>query len=149
MRWGDVEGVVVGDGCDARAQLDAARAHCGASQEQLGRTDGLPAGRVVLAAPELVVAQPVEVRDEVEISLQLQCGTLAERVVGGQERCELHRRDPTEAEQSPTSVIRRKVCPLRCAAEVGRPGVGRATRLGSNREAGPLATVVIASLGLQ
>ncbi len=44
--------------------------------------------RVVLAAPELVESEPVEVRGELEIALELQRRILAERVVRSQERAE-------------------------------------------------------------
>ena len=43
----------------------------------------------MLAAPELVVAEPVEVRDEIDVALELQHGMLAEWVVGRQECAEL------------------------------------------------------------
>ena len=54
-----------------------------------GRGDHLPAARVVLAEPELVEAEPVEVRGEVEVALELQGRALAERVVRGEEGAEL------------------------------------------------------------
>jgi hypothetical protein len=44
---------------------------------------------MMFATPELFEAEPVEVRGEVEISLELQGGVFAERVVRGEERAEL------------------------------------------------------------
>ena len=44
--------------------------------------------RVVLAAPELVVAEPVEVLDEVEIAAELQHRVLADRMMRGEEGAE-------------------------------------------------------------
>ena len=61
----------------------------GGRQEHLRRGDHLPAGRVVLAAPELVEAEAVEVRGEVEVALELEHRVLAERVVRREERAEL------------------------------------------------------------
>ena len=42
----------------------------------------------MLAAPELVVAEPVQVRHEVEIAAELQHRMLADRMVGGEESTE-------------------------------------------------------------
>ena len=85
---GDVERVVVRQRHDAGAELDRVRDLAGGGQEHLRRGDHLPAGRVVLAAPELVEAELVEVRGELEVALELQRRVLAERVVGGEERAE-------------------------------------------------------------
>ena len=67
-----VEGMVVGQRDHAGAELDALGALAGGGQEHLGRGDHLPARRVVLAAPELVVAELVEVLDELEVAAELQ-----------------------------------------------------------------------------
>ena len=93
---GDHERMVIGDRGHPGAQLDAAGAHRRSSQEHLGRADRLPSGRVMLTAPELVVPQPVEVGDQVEIPLQLQRRALPRQMMRCQKRCELHRRDPTQ-----------------------------------------------------
>ena len=85
---GDVERVVIGQRDDAGAELDALGALARRGEEHLGRGDHLPAAGMVLAAPELVVAEPVEVLDEVEIAAELQHRVLADRVVRGEEGAE-------------------------------------------------------------
>ena len=50
-----------------------------------GRGDDLGAGGVVLADPRLVVAEPVEVHDQVEVALERQRRVLARRVERGHE----------------------------------------------------------------
>jgi hypothetical protein len=59
-------------------------------QEHLRRGDHLPAGGVVLAHPELVVAQGVQVRGELDVVAHLQHRVLADRVMRGEERAEFH-----------------------------------------------------------
>ena len=53
----------------------------GGGEEHLRRGDHLPSAGVVLAAPELVVAEVVEVRGELEVALELQRRVLPERVM--------------------------------------------------------------------
>ena len=53
MRCADVEGMVIGQRDDAGAELDALRALGRRGEEHFRRSDDFPAGRVVLAAPEL------------------------------------------------------------------------------------------------
>src|SRR5688572_27993508 len=74
---------------DAGAEADVVRVHAGGGEEHLGRGDHLPAGRVVLTAPELLEAEPVEVHREVEVALELQRRVLAGGVVRCEERAEL------------------------------------------------------------
>jgi hypothetical protein len=45
---------------------------------------------MVLAAPELVVAQLVQMLDELEVTPELQGGILANRMMGREERAEAH-----------------------------------------------------------
>ena len=78
----DVERVVVGERDDAGAEADAVRALAGRGQEHLGRGDDLPTRGVMLAAPELVVAELVELLRKVEVAAELEHGVLADRVVG-------------------------------------------------------------------
>ena len=52
----------------------------GGRDEDLRRGDDLAAGRVVLADPGLVVAEPVEVRDQLEVALERQGRVLAGRM---------------------------------------------------------------------
>ena len=62
---------------------------CGRGRdEHLGRGDDLVAGRVVLADPRLVEAEPVEVLDQVEVALERERGVLARRVERGHEDAE-------------------------------------------------------------
>ena len=57
---GEHQRVVIGERADARAEPDVLRALGGDADEHLGRRDDLEAGRVVLADPDLVEAEPVE-----------------------------------------------------------------------------------------
>ena len=77
---GHPQRVVVGQRGDAGAELDVARALGGGGDEDLGRGDDLAAGRVVLADPRLVVAEAVEVLDQLEVALERQRRVLARRV---------------------------------------------------------------------
>ena len=86
---GDVERVVIREADDSRAESDAVGALRCCGEEHLGRGDHLPAGRVVLAAPELVEAEPVEVRGELDVTLEKEGRVLPGRMVGGEERTEL------------------------------------------------------------
>ena len=86
---GDVERVVIGERDDPGAETDVTAHLAGRRQEHLRRGDRLPTARVVLAAPEFLEAKPVEVRDEVDVSLEQQGGMLAERMVRGEEGAEL------------------------------------------------------------
>jgi hypothetical protein len=84
-----VERMVVGQGDDPRAELDALRPLARGGEEHLGRPDGLPAARMMLAAPELVVPEPVEMLDEIEIAAELQHRVLADRMVRGEKGAEV------------------------------------------------------------
>jgi hypothetical protein len=86
---GHVERVVVRQRDHAGAEADGVGALAGGGEEHLGRGDHLPAARVVLADPELVEAEAVEVRGELEVALELEGGVLAEGVVGSEEGAEL------------------------------------------------------------
>ena len=61
-----------------------------ARDEDLGRGDQLPARRVVLADPHLVVAEVVEPLDQLHVAVQGERGVLADPVEGRQEDAELH-----------------------------------------------------------
>ena len=61
-----------------------------AARKSSGMADRLPAAGVVLAHPELVVAELVELGRELEVAAQLQGRVLADRVVRREERAELH-----------------------------------------------------------
>ena len=85
---GDHEGVVVGQRHDARTELDAVCALGGGGEEHFGGGYYLPAGGVVFAAPEFVVAKPVHEFDQFKVALQLQGGVFANRVVWREECAE-------------------------------------------------------------
>ena len=85
---GDPERVVVGDADDAGAQPDVPGALRGGRDEDLRRGDDLAAGGVVLADPGLVVAEPVEVRDQLEVALERQGRVVAGRMERRQEHPE-------------------------------------------------------------
>ena len=63
-----VERIVVGQRDHARGELDALGMLAGRRQEHLRRCDHLPARRMMLAAPELVVAQLVEPLDQLHVA---------------------------------------------------------------------------------
>jgi hypothetical protein len=67
---GEHERVVVGERAHARAELDVAGPLGRGRDEHLRRGDQLRTGRVVLADPGLVEAQPVEELDEGEVPVE-------------------------------------------------------------------------------
>src|SRR4029079_1411477 len=83
---------VIGQRDDAGAELDALGALAGRGEEHLGRGNGLPAGGMVLAAPEFVIAEFVELLDESEVAAELQHRMLADRMMRGEEGSELQAR---------------------------------------------------------
>ncbi len=88
----DVEGVVIGQRDDPSGELDALRPLTRRGEEHLGRADHLPAARMVLAAPELVVAELVQELDQVEIAAELKHRVLADRMVRGEKGAETQTR---------------------------------------------------------
>jgi len=88
----DVEGMVIGQRDHAGAELDALGALAGGGQKHLRRGNHLPTGGMMLAAPELVVAERVELRDKVEVAAELQHRMLADRMVRGEEGSEFQAR---------------------------------------------------------
>jgi hypothetical protein len=81
---GDVEGMVVGQRDDARAEADALGALAGRGQKHFGASNHLPAAGVGLAAPELVEAEAVEMVHELEVAAELQHRMLADRMMRGE-----------------------------------------------------------------
>ena len=81
---GHPERVVVADRGHAGAQLDPPGALGGGGDEDLRGGDDLAARRVVLPDPGLVVVQPVQVGDQLEVALDGRGGVLPRRV----ERCQ-------------------------------------------------------------
>src|SRR5262249_56269234 len=61
-------------------------------EEHLGRGDHLPAARVMLAAPELLVPEPVQVLHQVEVTAELEHRVLTDRVMGREEGTEVQTR---------------------------------------------------------
>src|SRR6202043_1610026 len=88
----DVEGMVIGQRDHAGTELDALGALAGGGQEHLGRRNGFPARGMVLAAPELVIAERVELLDQIEIAAELQHRMLADRMMRGEEGSEFQAR---------------------------------------------------------
>ena len=82
---GDHQRMVVGKRDDARSQPDATRPLRRRRDEELGRGDRLEGRGVVLADPELVVAEAIELLGQLEVATDLQARTLVVRVVGGEE----------------------------------------------------------------
>src|SRR4051812_36187075 len=80
----DIVRVVIGQRDDAGGEPDALRALAGGGEKHFGRGDHLPAARMVLAAPELVIAEPVELLHKVEIAAKLQHRMLADRMMRGE-----------------------------------------------------------------
>src|SRR5260370_40577208 len=88
----------MGQGDPPGGELDALRALARRGEEHFGRADHFPAARMVLAAPEFVIAETVELLDEVEIAAELQHRMLADRMVRGEKSAELqmrHDKSPT------------------------------------------------------
>jgi hypothetical protein len=88
----DVEGMVIGQRDHAGAELDALGALAGGGQKHLRRGDHFPARGMVLAAPEFVIAERVELLDEIEVAAELQHRMLADRVMRGEESSEFEAR---------------------------------------------------------
>ena len=82
--------VVVGERVHAAAEPDVLGAGRGRGDEHLGRRDDLEAARVVLADPDLVEAEAVEVLDQVEVALECERRVLPGRVERGHEESEAH-----------------------------------------------------------
>ena len=89
---GDIVGVVIGQRDHAGAEADALGAFAGGGQEHFRRGDRLPARRVMLAAPEFVVAERVELLDQIEIPAELQHRMLADGMMRGEEGSEFEAR---------------------------------------------------------
>ena len=82
---GEDQRVVVGQRVDARAELDVSCCPGRGGDEHFGGRDRLEPGRVVLADPRLVVAELVEVLDQLEVAVQRQRRVLAHRMHGRKE----------------------------------------------------------------
>jgi hypothetical protein len=88
---GDQPRMVVRERYHAGPEHDVACALGGGRNEHLGAGDDLVAPRVVLAEPDLVVAEAVERDHAVEVVLQRQGRVLPDRVERGEERAEAQR----------------------------------------------------------
>src|SRR5690349_17265119 len=84
----DVEGVVIREGNHAGSEADATGSLPGGREEELGRADGLPAARMMLAGPELVITESLSLLDQLEVALELQGRMLPDRMVRRQENAE-------------------------------------------------------------
>src|SRR3954452_2094687 len=72
----------------AGAELDALGAFAGSRQKHFRRGDHFPTRGMVLAAPELVIAERVDLLDEVEVAAELEQRILADRVMRGEKGSE-------------------------------------------------------------
>src|SRR5207237_3280308 len=84
----DIVGMVIGQRDHAGAELDALGAFAAGCQEHFRRGDHLPTRGMVLAAPEFVEAERVDLLDEIEVAAELQQRILADRVMRGEEGAE-------------------------------------------------------------
>ena len=114
---GDVVGMVIGQRDHAGAELDALGAFAGGRQEHFRRGDHFPARRMMLAAPELVIAERVDLLDEIEVAAELQQRILADRMMRGEKGSELEARHGVF---SPSFIVL-----LRCSAPNLRGGHGQ------------------------
>src|SRR5262249_12932717 len=87
---GEEEGVGVGRAGPARAEHDVPRPLGGCGDEDLRRGDQLPARRVVLADPRLVIAEMVEPLDQLHVPAEGERGVLPHPVKRSQENSEFH-----------------------------------------------------------
>src|SRR3954453_9611308 len=88
----DVEGMVIGQRDHASGELDALGALAGGSQKHFGRSDHLPAARMMLAAPEFNIAESIELRHEVQVAPELKHRMFADRMMRGDKCSEFHTR---------------------------------------------------------
>src|SRR4051812_1691187 len=72
--------MVVGQRAHAGAEPDVFGAAGGGGDEDLGGRDQLPAARVVLTDPRLLVPEPVEMLDQLEVALEREGRVLARSV---------------------------------------------------------------------
>src|SRR6185312_6907616 len=89
---GYIVGVMIGQRDHAGAELDALGPFAGGGQEHFRRGDHFPARGMVLAAPEFVEAERVDLFDEIEIATELQQRILADRMMRSEEGSELEAR---------------------------------------------------------
>ena len=85
----DVERMMIGQRDDAGGELDALRPLARGGEEHLRRGDHFPAAGMMFAAPEFVVAELVEMLDEVEIAAELQHRVFADRMMRREEGAEI------------------------------------------------------------
>ena len=85
---GDIEGMMIGQRDHAGAELDALGALACGREKHFRRGNHFPTRGVVLAAPELVIAERIELLNQIEVAAELQHRMLADRVMGGKEGAE-------------------------------------------------------------
>ncbi len=86
------QGVVIGQRDHAGAELDALGALGRGGDEEFGAGDDLEAGRMVLADPGLVIAEPIEHLDQLEVAMQGLGGVAIQRMERGHEDAVAHRK---------------------------------------------------------
>src|SRR3981189_173386 len=84
--------MMIGQRHHAVAELDALRASAGRGQKHFRRRDHLPARGMMLAAPEFIEAERVDLFDEIEVATELQHRMLADRMMRGEEGSEFEAR---------------------------------------------------------
>src|SRR5262249_20269656 len=82
--------MVIGQARHAGAEPDVLGALDGGADEDLRRRDQLPAGRVMLADPGFVVAEPVEPLEQFHVAREREVGIFAEAVERREEDAEGH-----------------------------------------------------------
>src|SRR5579872_4739170 len=75
---------------DAGAELDPMGDHRGRRQHHFWRCDGFPSSRMMLANPELIVAEVIEERGELQIALELQGRVFAGRMMRREKHAKAH-----------------------------------------------------------
>src|SRR5262249_24522617 len=93
----------------------------------LGRADHLPAARMMLTAPEFVIAELVKMLDQVQVAAELQQRVLADRMMRREERPEVKTRHGMPPANEVYEWARR---PRRCADRARRPCQELSTPLG-------------------
>src|SRR5258705_12462278 len=88
----DVEGMEIRQRDYAGDEPDAFGALAGSGQKHLRRRDGFPARGMMLAAPEFIVAECIELLDQIEVAAKLQHRMLANGVMRGEKGSEFQAR---------------------------------------------------------
>jgi hypothetical protein len=88
----DVERMVIRQRNDTGGELDAFRPLARRGEEHFGGRDHFPAAGMMFAAPEFVIAKPIEMLDQIEVATKLQHRMLANRMMRGQKGTKIQTR---------------------------------------------------------